>query len=479
MLNQNRRSTRILFTWAVAVLSSLLAPRVLSAEKVISTPAEQTSLGLTVYNTNLCLVKDVRVVAMPRGLNHLWFEGVAARIDPTSVHILSLDDPNGMTVMEQNFEYDLISPKRLMEKYVGMDLEILRIHQDNTETLKGKLLGTEQGYVYEVDGKIMIDPHAEVILPSLPEGLISKPSLVWMIENERARQTVEASYLTGGISWKADYVAVVNQKDTRADLNAWVTIDNQSGASYADASLKLVAGDINLVTPRAVPTVGMESAVMSVSGRQPFQEESFFEYHLYTLDRKTTVKDKQTKQISLLNASAVGVKKSYVFTSSGHYFYSRMGGPDNSAKVGVYLSLENSKDNNLGVPLPQGVVRVYKKDTSGELQFVGEDRIDHTPEEETVRIKMGNAFDVVAERVQTDFSILKAGKEFESSYSVKIRNHKDEDIVVSVVETMRGDWKVEDSSHRFTRESSHRIRFDVPVKSKGESELVYRVRISI
>jgi hypothetical protein len=442
-----------------------------------STPAEQKSLHVTIYNQNFGLVKDVRELSLPTGINDLWFEGVAAKIDPTSVSIRSLTAPDRLMVLEQNFEYDLISPKKLMEKYLGQTVELIRTIEDRDETVQAKLIGTQNGYVYEVDGKIAISPPGRVVLPSLPEGLISKPSLVWLLDSGRKNHTVEASYLTSGLTWKADYVTVLSQDDQKVDLSGWVTIDNKSGTTYDDATLKLVAGDVHRIQPER-PREKVMLAETAAGARAPsFEEEAFFEYHLYTLNRKATLKDNQTKQIGLLEAGDIGVEKSFVYASHGRYYISRMGGPDRGTKVGVYISFDNSKENNMGMPLPKGVVRMYKKDKDGALQFVGEDRIDHTPEDETIRLKMGNAFDIVAERVQTDYKVLSSGHLYESSYKVTIRNHKEEDVVVQVVERLHGDWEVVSKSHDFAKESSNRIRFDVPVERKASAELTYTVRV--
>jgi hypothetical protein len=446
-------------------------------EPLKSTPADQKSLHLTIYNQNLGLVKDVRELSLPTGVHSLWFEGVAAQIDPTSVSIRSLTDPGKLSVLEQNFEYDLISPQKLLEKYVGRTVELVRTIEERDDTLQAKLIGTENGLVYEIDGKIAVNPPGRVVLPSLPKGLVSKPSLIWLLDNGRKTHTVEASYLTGGISWKADYVAVLSKDDDKVDLSGWVTIDNKSGTTYENATLKLVAGDVHRVQPERRMVVMADEAQMLGKRAPAFQEEAFFEYHLYTLNRKATVKDKQTKQMSLLSAEDVGVKRTFVYSSNGRYYLSRMGGPDVDTKVGVYVSLENSKKNNMGMPLPKGVVRLYKKDQDGALQFIGEDRIDHTPEDEVIRLKVGDAFDIVAERVQTDFKVLSSGHLYESSYKVTIRNHKEEDVVVSVVESLFGDWEVVAKSHEFEKEASHRIRFDVPVERKASAELTYTVRV--
>jgi hypothetical protein len=443
-----------------------------------STPADQKSLSLTIYNDNLGLVKDVRSIELKNGVQNLWFEGVAGQIDATSVHIRSVDAPSALRVLEQNFEYDLISPEKLMEKYIGQMVELVDTHNDGAkETTRARLVGVTNGYVYELeDGKIAVNPPGRVVLPALPSGLVSKPSLVWMLESSKAKQTVEASYLTTGMGWKADYVAVLAADDSKLDLSGWVTINNQSGATYNDASLKLVAGDVNRVQPQY--RVGIADAAMEAPGakRAQFQEESFFEYHLYTLERNATIKDNQTKQIELLSAEDAKVKKSFVVSPQQNYWFYRSEDVE-KPKVGVYISVENSKKNQMGMPLPKGTVRVYKQDSKGSLQFIGEDAIDHTPEDETIRVKMGDAFDVVAERVQTSFEVLSSGHLYRSSYKVTLRNHKSENITVSVVDMLGGDWTITVSSHKYEKETAQRVRFDVPVAAKGNAELTYTVEV--
>ncbi len=460
------------------VLAAVLSSVSLKAEEPAkSTPESRKSLHITIYNQDFGLVKDVRDLTLTTGIHNLWFEGVAAQIDPTSVSIRSLDAPDKLYVLEQNFEYDLISPRKLMEKYVGQTVKLIRLIDDKEVTSSARLIGTEGGYVYEIDGEIAVNPPGRVVLPALPKGLISKPSLVWLLENGRKNHTVEASYLTAGIGWKADYVAILAKDDNELDLTGWVTINNTSGATYENATLKLVAGDVNRVREKKGGGRQMEMT-LSDARSSGFEEESFFEYHLYTLGRETTVGNNQTKQVSLLEAEDVGVKKTYVYSSNGHYYFSQMRGPISGPKVGVYVSLENSESNHMGMPLPKGKVRLYKKDSSGSLQFIGEDLIDHTPKDETIRLKMGDAFDIVAERIQTDYKVLSSGHLYESAYKVTIRNHKEEDVVVSVVERVYGDWEVMQSSHAFEKESQSRIRFDIPVKRDQSAELTYTVRVT-
>jgi hypothetical protein len=463
---------------AAAVALSAAASQARAADGR-STPADQKSMSITIYNDNLGLVKDVRAVELKSGVQNLWFEGVAGQIDPTTVHIRSVESPDALRVLEQNFEYDLIAPEKLMEKYLGQTVELVQTHEDGgTETTKAKLVGIQNGYVYELEnGKIAINPAGRVVLPALPSGLISRPSLVWMMESSKPKQTIEASYLTAGIGWRADYIAVLAANDAKLDLSGWVTIDNRSGATYTDASLKLVAGDVNRAQPEAYP-MSVDQALGSARAAKEmqFQEETFFEYHLYTLERKATLKDNQTKQIELLSAEGATTKKSFVVQPQQQLWFYRAPDPE-KPKVGVYISVDNSKKNKMGMPLPKGIVRVYKQDTQGALQFIGEDRIDHTPEDETIRVKMGDAFDVIAERAQTSFEVLSSGHLYRSAYKVTLRNHKTEDITVSVVDFIGGDWTITASSHKYDKETAQRVRFDVPVKAKGTAELTYTVEI--
>lgn len=469
------KSTRI--AAAAALLCAAAGPALAATPATTeakSTVADRRSVSITIYNDNLGLVKDVRSIELGTGTRNLWFEGVAAQIDPTSVSIRSLDAPRSLRVLEQNFEYDLISPDKLMEKYLGENVELVTEHDGKSETTRARLIGNQGGTVYELeDGRIAVNPPGRLVLPRLPEGLISKPSLVWLLDSKRPRQSVEASYLTSGIGWKADYVSVLSADEKNVDITGWVTIDNKSGATYEDASLKLVAGNVNRVRPEYPRAVPLSAAVVKRSD-EGFHEESFFEYHLYTLQRKATVRDNQTKQISLLSVDGAKVKKTYV-VNPGYRFWFRQYDAVDKPRVGVYLVLDNSRKNGMGMPLPKGTVRVYKKDSGGSLQFVGEDRIDHTPEDETVRIKMGDAFDIVAERSQTNFEVLSSGHLYRSSYKVALRNHKKEAVTVSVVEQISGDWTITQSSVKFEKETATRVRFDVPVAAGGTTDLTYTV----
>ena len=350
---------------AFTLAAVLGAAPVAGAAPAKITAAEQRDVMITVYNGNLGLVKDVREVRLDAGVIETHFMDVAAQIDPTSVLLRSLTDPAGLKILEQNYEYDLLSSEKLMEKYVGRKV---RLYQSNGTFQEATLLST-RGPVYDINGQIHMGHFGSVVLPALPENLVSKPTLAWLLRNTRpVPQRVEASYLTAGISWKSDYVMLINAADSRADLTGWVTINNQSGATYRDAALKLVAGDINRAASRDDSRRAMEMAAKAASpaaAERDFKSEGFFEYHLYTLDGRTTIKESQTKQLTLLSAADFPVEKHFIYYGAAGYHRTQYGVPISNQKVGVYLDIRNTKENRLGVPLPKGKVRVYKADASG------------------------------------------------------------------------------------------------------------------
>ena len=461
----------------ITLISFLFSLQVGYAAPLTSTLKDQKDVAVTIYNSNVGLVKDTRIIDFKPGIHELKFMDVAAKIDPTTVHIKSLINGSSLNVLEQNYEYDLLSPQKLLEKFVGQKVQLATINPETKkeEIVEATLLSTQGGNIFQIGDKIHIGHYGRILLSRIPENLIPQPTLVWMLENKLSKpQKLEASYLTSGINWKADYVAVLNKLDTMTDLTGWVTIDNRSGATYQNALLKLVAGDIHRVQGEMRMDYARPMAAAKEASPQ-FKEESFFEYHLYTLDRRTTVKDNQTKQMTLLDANQVPLKKLFIFAGSPQYYYYQMNQGSNKQKVGVFLELENSKKNNLGIPLPKGTIRVYKEDKDGSLQFIGEDRIDHTPKDEKFKIKIGEAFDVVGERIQTDYKRLGSNL-FEVAFEVSLRNHKKEDIKVLVEEPIPGDWEMLSNTHPFEKLSAHLIRFDVPVAKDKEVKVKYRIR---
>jgi len=461
---------------ALCMLTVFGAAQPVAAAPASVTRDDQREVMVTIYNGNLGLVKDLRETRLPAGVSEVQFMDVAAMIDPTTVHLKSLTDAAGLKILEQNYEYDLLTSQKLMEKYVGRKV---RLYQTDGTFHEATLLSTN-GPVFEINGQIHMGHYGRLVLPSLPENLVSKPTLVWLLRNQTARpQRVEASYLTGGITWKADYVMVLDAADRLADLTGWVTIDNKSGATYGNAALKLVAGDVNRAAEPRSQARMMElaaKAANSADASRDFKSEGFFEYHLYTLDGRTTIKDNQTKQLSLLAAAEVPITKELIYYGAQDYYRTSYGVPVSNQKIGVYLEVKNSKENRLGVPLPKGKIRVYKTDRSGSQQFIGEDWIDHTPKDESVKIKMGNAFDLAGERTQKDFRKLGSNL-YEVEWEIALRNHKTEAQTVTVIEPVPGDWQVMSSNHQYEKIEAHTLKYQISVPRESSAKLVYRVRI--
>lgn len=449
-------------------------PTPASTIRTAVTQEQQKEVAVTIYNGNLGLVKDVRELTLPAGTQEVKFMDVAAQIDPTSVHLKSLTDATGLRILEQNYEHDLLNPQKLLDKFVGKKVKLMTADGNLIDAV---LLSNNNGPIYEINGQIHLGHPGRVILPDIPENLIPTPTLVWLLENRIGRpQRVEASYLTSGITWKADYVVVLNAKDDGGDLSGWVTIDNKSGATYTDAVLKLVAGDVHRAAARPEVRAMLESAGKAAGAPPQFQEESFFEYHLYSLDRRTTIKQNQTKQISLLDAADIPIKKEFRFYGGSQYFRSPLPQPLANQKVSVYLEIANTEKNQLGMPLPRGTIRVYKASSDGSLQFIGEDAIDHTPKDEKVRIKMGEAFDVVADRTQKDWKKIAQGI-YETEWEIQIRNHKKEDAQVTIVEPVPGDWEVVKASQAYEKTDARTLQFKVDVPKDGKTTVTYRVRM--
>jgi hypothetical protein len=447
-------------------------------EALSTTADDQASISVTVYNVNLGLIKDQRILQLPTGTVELRFMDVASQIIPTSVYIRSIVDEDSLNVLEQNYEYDLLNPQKLLDKYVGKEVKLSykNPYTDKEEIVKAILLSNNGGPIYKIGDEITFGHPGRVIFPGVPESLISRPTLVWLLKNKlKAAQKVEASYLTNGISWRADYVITLNEKDDHADLAGWVTIDNKSGALYRNAKLKLIAGDVHRVKEELQYR---EKAVRLAAAQasDQFKEEGFFEYHIYTLQRPSTIKENQTKQISLVNTDNIAVNKELIFKGANYYYYSQYGDQLPKQKVGVFIEIQNTTDNNIGMPLPKGTVRVYKRDKDGSLQFVGEDSIDHTPKDEKLRIMLGDAFDVVGTRKQTDWKKI-AKDVYEAGFEVSLRNHKKEDVSVKVVEPIPGDWTILSSSHDYKKTEAFVAEFLIRVPADQEVKLTYTVRM--
>ena len=476
------RTHKIFLALALGCISAIAA--VAQTSEQTTTGRDRQSVNITVYNSNLGLVRETRRLTLPQGRIALRFADVTAQIRPETVHLGSLTSPSALRILEQNYQYDLLNPGKLLDKFVGKEITlVLRRYQNNTESfepVQATLLSNNGGQVWRINGQIVINPAniSEMRFPDLPKNLVATPTLVWDVENkEGGSQLVEASYLTAGMNWRADYVLLVNADDTKGDLQGWVTLTNTSGTSFDDARLQLVAGDVNRVLEERTYALAGAMQRKSVDEVSQFQEQGFFEYHLYTLQRPTSVRDNETKQVSLLEAAGFDVKKGFVLNGQ-HYYYTNYNNPGQpiKEKVGVYVQFRNSQPNKLGMPLPAGTVRLYKKDDKGNQQFIGEDRIDHTAKDEDVRVKVGDAFDVVAERKQTDYKLI-ARNVYEYGYEIKIRNHKDGPISVVVNEPIGGDWEMISSTFEAKKTAAFAAQFNVPVAKDGEATLSYRVRV--
>ncbi|MBI5485898.1 MAG: DUF4139 domain-containing protein [Deltaproteobacteria bacterium] len=424
----------------------------------------RTKVNVTVYNAGVALVREVREVDLPRGTTAVRWQDVAAQIRPETVFVGDPGEASTFAVLEQNYKYDLLTPTRLMELYVDRQLTLVTADPDSgvEEMEQATLLSTEgYQYVYRTDEGITFNHPGRVVFPEVPPNFVQRPTLEWLLDSHEAgRRPVEASYLTYGMSWSADYVLVLGDDETQGDLTGWVTLRNDSGIGFAGAGLQLVAGHVNIVTPPplgtpAEPIVAMRMAALEPMAPPPpaFVEEGMFEYHLYTLQRPTDVADREQKQIELLSSDRLTIDKKYRLEGSSYWYVSEQSGPFENLPVDVWLEFRNVEESGLGIPMPAGVVRVYKADSSGSEQFIGEDAIQHTPREERVKLRLGQAFDIVADRRQTDYEIL-TNTLWETAWEVKIRNHKDESVVVELREPMGGDWEVVSSSHEWFKESS-------------------------
>jgi hypothetical protein len=450
-----------------------------------TTDKDQVDLAVTVYNSNLALVRDVRQIHLESGIFPLKFEDVAASINPTTVHFRSLTDPAKLNVVEQNYEYDLLDAQKLLQKYVGREVTLVRAEEENNstkwvETRATLLADNDNQPVWKIGDEIVTGmPTNWYRFSELPGNLYSRPTLVWTLDNRGTdSQKVEASYLATNLSWNADYVLTVTRDEKSADLDGWVTVTNNSGTEYRNARLQLVAGQIHQATPPAVAGMATKALLEAAPAAPPqFAQEAFSEYHLYTLERRTSIQNNESKQISLLSGTGVAVEKRLVVEGQSYYYRNRQGiGNAVSETVKVYYRFKNSQSNGLGMPLPAGVVRVYQADSKGAVQFVGEDQIRHTPKDEQLRIYVGNAFDVVAERKQTDYKKI-ASDTFEMEYEITLRNHRDSDVTVDVREPVGGDWEVLNSNYKSEKLDSSTIGFEIPVAKNGSATLDYRVRV--
>ncbi len=448
---------------AVITVASMVTALAMPAYSAEVAPPDE--VAVTIYNENLALIREVRQFELADGTQTLLLPEVSGQLRPETVH-LSLPAGVVFDLLEQNYDYDLVSSDKLLEKFIGR--ELLLIDDDLGTELRATLLSTAGGRVVkDSEGRILINPSGRVVLPAgSADELLLRPTLSWLLwSRDAGSHHAEVSYLSGGLSWQADYVVLLNSDDTAGDIEGWVTISNYSGTTYRDAKLKLVAGDVNIVRPQMLHMKAARGAPPPPTAAAGFVEEEFFEYHLYNLPRPTTIRNSQMKQIGLLTAGAVPMKKLLVFDG--------ISGGD----MRVFMEFTNGEEANMGMPLPEGAVRVFKNDSAGEAQFVGEDRIDHTPRDEDVRLYIGNAFDIVGETKRTDYKDLENG--YIAGYEVRLANHKEtEDVVITVPVRIGGDWMMTRHSHDYTKQDAYTAEFEVPVAADQEVILTFTYKVT-
>ena len=471
---------------------------------------ERISVDLTIYNQNISLIREERSFSFRKGLGRVLVPDIPATIDGTSVHFATLTDAGSVRVLEQNYQYDLVHQAKLLERYLGKQVEFVR---EDPLTKKeysvfGKLLSTGYvaqpnyggpmnygmvgGMVAEIGGKIEISPAGRLVLPSLPEGLILRPQLEWVVNSNReGNQKTEISYLAGQLSWNCNYVALLEKNGASLDLTGWVTLTNSSGTSFRNAGLKLVAGDVNVVRREFDRAAGMAKATLAADEAAPqFKQTELFEYKLYTLQRRTDLRNNETKQIELTSGQDIRSRKVFIYDGIGdqwrywynNYSYRSQGsfGQQSNPKVGVFVTFRNDETSGLGIPLPKGKVRVYQRDDDGKEQFIGEDEIDHTPKDEEVRLYLGNAFDIVGERAQKDFKSFSGGRVVEETVEITVRNHKKEAVEVQVYEHpwRWSQWEIVNASGQWTKVDQSTLRFPVKLAPGGSQVVRYTVRYS-
>jgi len=470
---------------AAMLLAAALAGASLGVAQTVttSTSADRQSLSLTVYNSNVALIRDVRSVRLPAGKVELDFADVASAIEPETVRIVSLTVPKQLTVLAQDYRYDRLSPQKLLHYYVGKQVTLVGQAMENNHSkevrMKATLISDDGGPIWKVGDQIMTGiPTYQYIFPALPPHLYRKPTLVWQLDNRSTgEKKLEADYITKSVDWNADYTLTLPSQSMLADLNSWITVKNNSGIDFRNAQLQLVAGQVHQERPAPRPMFRAQAVSVGGAMLQGIQQEGLSEYHLYTIERRITLPNDSSKQIAFVRASGIKVRKTYEIAGQQSYFYSPYhGGEPAKEPVQAHLKFKNSEANSLGVPLPGGTVRVYKADSRGQLEFVGEDHISHTPKDEELNLYIGNAFDVTAERKQTDFQGL-GQNVYETAFQVTIRNHKKEDITVNIDEPVTGTWTVLKSNYKYEKTSAFSLRFRVPVAAGGQSVLNYRVRV--
>lgn len=454
------------------------------AAEIRSTLDDQKNVAITIYNQNLALIKEQRTLNLPAGISDLALRDVSALMRPETASLRSVSKGHGFSILEQNFDFDLLTPQALLQKYVGRSVGVVRTHPTTGAEIieRAEVLSAASGVVLKMGDRIETGAPGRLVYDRVPDNLRDRPTLVTTLDNQSAGpQVAELSYLTSGLGWKADYVAELDAGDQKMNLKGWVTLTNQSGTTFTNATLQLVAGDVHRVFENRGRLAEAPMALarkMEKDKVADMAEESLFAYHLYTLPRVTTIKNAQTKQVSMLEADQLSVSRELVLNGYDYYYRSVQPEFSGQYKVGAYISFENKEQNGLGKPLPAGTVRVYQRDKLGRAQFIGEDSIDHTPRNETVKLHLGDEFDVTAERRQMSWQKADAVGKYswaaESTYEIKLKNAKKEPVTITVREPIPGDWAILRESQTSRKIDAHTAEWKVTVPADGNTTLSYR-----
>ena len=445
--------------------------------RIVVGDEHQVDVSVTVYD-NFAIVSEKREVLLPLGEFELEFRDVARSIDPASVLVISDSDETGLQVFEQSYRYDLLNKQTLLERFLGRKLKYSRSVLQGShyeKMLREGILLSINPEIVRFGDEIEIEPEGIISLAYLPDDLITTPTLMWTMENSvRDRQGLKISYLTENVSWQTGYVLTLSNDESEADLEGWVTLVNQSGAAYRNAKLKLVAGDVQRIRDRPVMARRARALELSADAAPVPVRQSFFEYHIYDFPRRTTLEANSVKQVRLLTAKGINIEKSYVLQNEVMRYQAQ--GVQN-LKADVILTFRNTRGNDLDVPLPAGTVRVYKADSDGILQLVGEDRVPHTPVNSNIEIKVGRAFDVTAVRKQTDYRRI-GNRGAEVSYSITVKNHKNKAIELWVKEKLNGDWIIIQESHKGEKLDSTTMAYRLKLPKGAEQTITYKARFN-
>ena len=457
--------------------------------------------AITVYNENFGVVRDTVSLDLKAGLSNVSYSGVTAQLEPESV---ILRDPSGevaLSVVEQSYRGDPVDQQRLLQMFEGKTIRFLKVVEGKEVIESGKIIRapsvvmTKNQYgnpqqkhlepIIEVDGELQTRLPGTPLFPSLGDDSVLQPTLSWKLHSDKqAAFDAQLSYLTNGMSWKSDYNLVLPEKGDAVTLTGWVSIENNTGKTFEDAKIKLIAGDVNKVEP---PQLARREKVYAMAmadsvAAPQVEEKKFDEFHMYSLPLATTLRDRETKQVEFVRGENVQTTKLYVYEGLKASYRGGMNlnqnyGQNAQPDVAIYRELENKDKNGLGVPLPAGRMRFYRMDDDGQLEFTGENTIDHTPKNETIRVYLGNAFDIVGERKRTNFYKHPSRDMLRETFEIEIRNRSEEAVTVKVVENLFrwSNWEIQKPSQEFEKTDAQTIEFPVTVKADGTATVTYTV----